>query len=249
MVRVATFNINGYGTRHGPWEARRELIAEALRTAQAEIVALQAVASQPDVAGGIDQSAQLAELLPQYSYRIYQPADRPESGGQQGSAILSQYPILESSWQELTLRGGSEDNAYRIVLTVQVDAPPAPFLLANAHFSWVEPQTIDNVREALAYLAALSGPAMLVGDMNARPDSRSMQELRNAGWHDAWGELHSDDPGFTFFEAGQLVQRIDYVWTNDLLRPRLQAIGTIGQAQRAEGWRASDHLGLVASLE
>jgi endonuclease/exonuclease/phosphatase family metal-dependent hydrolase len=103
----------------------------------------------------------------------------------------------------------------------------------------------SNVVAALSYLQHLSGPAVLLGDLNAPPEGPGMQQLAAAGWIDVWAQLHPDDPGYTF-EADAPSQRIDYVWANAAAAPRLRAIERI---QPQGGARLSDHLGLLVTLD
>jgi endonuclease/exonuclease/phosphatase family metal-dependent hydrolase len=247
MFKVMTLNINGYGVKHGPWEIRRDLIVDAVRSAGADVVAFQAVVRDPSVCQNVDQAAQVAERLPEFRVRLFQPATRHTDGREDGLAVLSQHPILESDWLELSLEPGLEDNNRRVVLTVRVQTPVGSFQLYNAHFSWVESQALDNVGETLDYLSTLAGAGILVGDLNSAPDSAPMEQFRQAGWHDAWGELRPQDPGLTF-EAGRLVTRIDYAWLNGLMRSHLRGIEIVADGQGAEGVHPSDHVGLLITL-
>ncbi len=52
MLKVMTMNIGFYGEKRGSWSARREIIQRVIAESQPDIVALQAVASDPLVEGG-----------------------------------------------------------------------------------------------------------------------------------------------------------------------------------------------------
>ncbi len=248
MLKVMTLNINYYGTKHGPWSVRRKLIQQVIQAARPDIIALQAVRQDPAVQHSIDQAAQLAELLPEYVYRIFQEAAHTPDGGSEGSAFLSRIKILESHSLELSLRPGLEDNNPRVVLHARFDLPGSPFHIFNAHFSWVFQQALDNADEALAYTHSLAGRAMLVGDLNTIPTDEPMKRFGAAGWTDAWATLRPDQEGFTFVESGRLAKRIDYAWVNALLEPELQSIDIVADNQTAEGARPSDHAGLLITL-
>lgn len=247
MVRILTLNINGPGTRHGPWDRRRGLIAEALRSADADLVALQAVRRDPTVAGGLDQAAELAQMLQGYSYCVFRPATHYDTGAADGMAILSRQPAIHLDAIPLTRRPGLEDNFDRVLLCARFSLGVEILHLVNAHFSWVEEQAEDNVREAFPLMQSLAGPAVLVGDFNSTPDSNPMQTLCREGWVDVWAQLHPDKPGWTF-ESNAPTKRIDYVWANRALRQHVDQVRIV--ADGADGdVRPSDHFGLLASVE
>ena len=80
-------------------------------------------------------------------------------------------------------------------------------------------------------------PAVLVGDFNARPDWRQIEDLVSAGWIDSWAEGGSGD-GFTARSTDPRY-RIDYVFHT----PDLEVIDA-GVLQS----EASDHLPVVVDL-
>jgi endonuclease/exonuclease/phosphatase (EEP) superfamily protein YafD len=78
---------------------------------------------------------------------------------------------------------------------------------------------------------------VLVGDLNARPEWRQVEELLAAGWVDAWAEAGSG-PGYTS-NAADPRYRIDYLLhTPDLTTVEVEVIES----------QASDHLAVVADL-
>lgn len=78
---------------------------------------------------------------------------------------------------------------------------------------------------------------MLVGDLNARPGWRQVEELLGAGWVDSWAEAGSGD-GFTS-NAADPQHRIDYVFhTTDLAAVDVEVIES----------QASDHFAVVADI-
>jgi endonuclease/exonuclease/phosphatase family metal-dependent hydrolase len=81
-------------------------------------------------------------------------------------------------------------------------------------------------------------PAVLVGDFNARPEWRQVEELTSAGWVDSWGEAGSGD-GLTS-SSDDPRYRIDYVFhTPDLVTADVGLIQSL----------ASDHLPVVADIQ
>ncbi|HEY9881729.1 MAG TPA: endonuclease/exonuclease/phosphatase family protein [Leptolyngbyaceae cyanobacterium] len=249
MLRIMTLNINYYGTQHGPWEVRRRLIANAIAKARPEIVALQAVAQDPAIADGKDQATQLADQVQGYPYHLFCPAQIHPDGRVEGMALLSSLPLSISHYRELSLRPGLEDTNPRILLHARFDLPEGPFHLFNAHFSWVAEQTQDNLNEVLPYSQTFAGSVVLVGDLNTAPESPLMDQFRNEGWVDSWAARYPQEEGYTFVEGGKLCKRIDYVWVKDGLQSQIKDVEIVVDEVTEEGFRASDHLGLLVTLD
>jgi endonuclease/exonuclease/phosphatase (EEP) superfamily protein YafD len=119
--------------------------------------------------------------------------------------------------------------------------------LFNAHFSWIEDQTADNVREALPYMQSFRGPAILVGDLNAPAPANVLEPFRETGWTDAWEAHHPGQQGYTY-EADSPSIRIDYAWLNPALLPALAAVEILRKEDEASQARLSNHLGLKIVL-
>jgi endonuclease/exonuclease/phosphatase family metal-dependent hydrolase len=243
MMKVMTLNINYYHDKHGSWEARKELICAAIRAADPDVIALQAVRRDQTVSQGEDQATQLARLLPVYQRAVFQPAVTYEDGAAEGSAFLSRLEILE-----LSVIPGLEDTNQRIVLNALIDRPSGPLRLFNAHFSWVYEQGQRNIRETLPYLNSFSESAMLVGDFNIAPDNDLLKRFHEEGWVDVWAELRPEEQGYTFVENKRLANRIDYAWLKRELLRSVQDIAIVADNQDEKGRRPSDHVGLLVTL-
>jgi endonuclease/exonuclease/phosphatase family metal-dependent hydrolase len=239
MLRLMTLNINYRVGKHGSWDDRRPLIAQAIHRAQADVVALQAV----ERVGNVGQASELAALL-NYEHMEFVGATKTTSGATRGSAFIARRQLGAIAVQQLSHRGDHEDSDRRVVLRTRIGTRGGAVDLYNAHFSWVSPQALDNARETLAF--AETNPALLLGDLNSGPDSQALQALTHAGWIDVWGALRPNDGGYTF-EADQPRLRIDYVLANASVRERVRSIERVG-VDSAGAPRLSDHLGLVVAL-
>ncbi len=247
MLNVMTLNLNYDNPRHGPWPERRALIVAAMREADPDVVALQAVRRDPAYEDGLDQASQLAQLLPggEYRYVYFQTAGAGDGGRADGSAFLSRLPLVETDCVPLTLRPGLEDTNHRVLLRALVDTPDGPRQLFNAHYSWVLPQARDNLAESMLYMQDYPAPALLLGDMNTLPTSDLWEPLQTAGWQDAWARLHPDEAGFTY-ESDRPYMRIDYAWAGPQLAGQVREMAVV--ARESDGVRLSDHWGLVVRL-
>lgn len=242
-----TLNINAYETKHGPWAARKEIICQAITKAQPDIIALQAVRADPEICDGIDQAAQLKADLPQYPYVVFHPYSFHSDGTADGSAFLSRQKPIDTGSLDLSLRRGHEDKQPRCVVNARFDFPTGCLHVFNAHFSWIHEQALDNLDETLRYMKIFAGQVALVGDFNIAPETDFLGSLGIQGWSDVWERLHPEQTGYTF-EAHQPSKRIDYVWANNVLSERINNINLAANEQWSNGFRASNHCGLVVDM-
>ncbi|MBI3930196.1 MAG: endonuclease/exonuclease/phosphatase family protein [Armatimonadetes bacterium] len=106
-------------------------------------------------------------------------------------------------------------------------------------------------------------PAVLLGDLNAAPDSPEIERLRSAGWVDAWRHLHPGEPGSTWDQgrnqrirdhypaarlAPHLAERVDYVLVNPVLGEGslLEARVVLDGSSRRP--HPSDHFGVLVRI-
>ena len=249
-MKIMTLNLNFYEGKHGPWLLRRELITDAVRECRPDVIAFQAVRKDPGVESGKDQATQLAERLPEYPHVVFQPAGDLGDGKQDGSAFLSRIAPAEVGFRTLSRGtdrpGESPDPAPRIVLYARIAS--SSLGLFNSHYSWVYSQAASNVEEALAYMNRVTGPRLLVGDLNTTPDTDVMHRLTVEGWTDAWAALRPSEDGYTF-ESDKPEKRIDYAWASRELRPYLRTVELVMEKPNRHGARLSDHLGLLVTLD
>lgn len=237
MLRFMSLNLNYRVPKHGKWKARRTLIADAVRQADVDVVALQAV----ERVDGCGQAAELAALLG-YEHVTFVAAMKGKTATR-GSAFIARRQLADLAVHRLNHLGNHEDGDRRIVLKTGIETAVGHVDLYNAHFSWVQTQALNNARETVAFRTP--GPSLLCGDLNSAPDSAAVETLRRAGWTDVWASLRPNDPGWTF-ESDRPTQRIDYVLASPELYPRIQSIERVAAA--GDGIRLSDHLGLVVTL-
>lgn len=250
MFRVMTLNLNYEVARHGPWPERRALVVLEIRRWQPDLVALQAVRQAP---GGDNQVEQLSRELPGYVHAWFEPMMIEADGGARGMAFLGRVPFERRGTHPLTYRAGTEDGDRRALLRVHCAASatgaslgPGGMEFYNAHFSWVEAQARDNIRDALPFLGGTRVPALLLGDFNQPPGRPLHETLRKAGWVDAWSWLRGEEAGYTY-EADRPQSRIDFAYANAHLSGRLVQIHVVGEAYRQPP-RLSDHLGIIVTL-
>jgi endonuclease/exonuclease/phosphatase family metal-dependent hydrolase len=263
-VRVLTLNLWG---RRGDWEARRAVIAEALRELRPDLVALQ----EAVVTDEYDQAADL--LGPGFELAHQREREPGEDGVErgQGTSVAGRWPLGEV--REVDLQVSPRTAGFACTtLIAEVDAPLGPLLFANHVPSWQLDFERERELQALAAareLERLAGDrhVVLAGDFTADPHSagvrfltgRQSLEGTSVCYRDAWESVHGEKPGETFTPANPLVS--DWDWPFRRLDYILVRCGEHGgptlEITRCErlldepvgGVWASDHFGVVADLE
>jgi len=232
-LRVLTYNIH-----HGEGVDRRldlERIARVIREVAPDVVALQEVDRGAARTGGVDQPQELARLT---GMHVVMGENIPLQGGHYGNAVLSRAEILRSRNHLLPCL---ENGEQRGVLEVEFDwpEPGRTIRLLATHF---DHRPDDRERQASAEAVnrlALTQPgqlAILAGDLNATPDSRTLEIVRTV-WTPAQREPLPTIP------VDAPARQIDYVLTS----PR-DAWRTIESRVLPEAV-ASDHRALLSVFE
>jgi len=120
----------------------------------------------------------------------------------------------------------------------------ATFAVAGTHLDLVEPARLRHLGEldrALAAHVPVGVPALVAGDVNAVPGSRTWQALTRHR-ADAFAAV-GDGPGYTSTAADPR-QRIDGIFVDPRITVRAARVVT-----HPDGARASDHLPVLAELE
>jgi endonuclease/exonuclease/phosphatase family metal-dependent hydrolase len=243
-----------------------ELLADALRDLQPDVVGLQEVREVPG------QLANQAETLAAAAglHHVYVPA-MPFAGGHEGLAILSRLPILEHVGFGLP---HAEANERRILLSARVSFDSGPVWVHTTHLNYRlahGQQREDQVQAIDAIVSARAGdrPSVLMGDFNARPEADEIRWLRGlltlsgrrTYYQDAWACLHPEERGWTWASANPYTKplaflepdrRIDYIFVTPMRRDRRATIRScrivLDQPAR-DGVFASDHFGLLAEIQ
>jgi endonuclease/exonuclease/phosphatase family metal-dependent hydrolase len=230
-IRIMTYNLhNGFNTK-GKLDI--EEIAQVIESNNPDIVALQEVSRGWVVSGRLDMLAWLSQRL-NMPY-VFGPTADPFWG----NAILSRYPILAYSREELPPRDLFILRGFIVAL---IDLGNNQRIkVIDTHFHHLEGQTDIRQLQSKAILNFLGGidnnSIILLGDFNAEPTDREMTMFFKANLTDAAARMN---PKLAYtFASDNPHQRIDYIWvSHDLVVRDVQVpLST-----------ASDHLPVVAVI-
>ena len=234
-VTVATYNIHSGVGADGVLDLER--LGRVLEETGAEVVALQEVDRCREDSGHVDQAAWFAERLGmEMAFGANLDLDPPGAGQrrrQYGTALLSRHPIASHGNTPLPRFPRGEQ---RGLLETVVDIAGHRVRVLVTHLQH------DNAQERLAQVDAVLAhpdtglPTILLGDLNARPDSAEYSRITSA-YDDVWAAV-GHGPGYSVHALAPR-ERIDYVLTRAGVRP---------VSAHLVRTPASDHLPVVAEL-
>jgi endonuclease/exonuclease/phosphatase family metal-dependent hydrolase len=229
------------------WPARRPLVLEALARLSPDLIALQEDCAAP---GQAPQSLELrAELAARvgrgYAWRrvVTHQAEHEGARFDEGLAVLSAWPL------DALAEGGAVDlyhvNFPRKAQAWTMRVGEAPVHVLAAHFDYGSGAAGAREGSARALLEVLPGGdrAVVLGDLNATPDSAAYATL-SAALRDLWGEARPDVSGETV-PADAPTRRIDYVFASATFGPVRDAV--LLDERDGDTW-LSDHLGVAVTV-
>lgn len=229
-LRVMTFNIQS-GLRG------LDKVAEVIRTAHPDIVALQEVDRGSRRAGGLDQTAVLAEQTGLTYHAHIRTTDL--YGGAYGIALLSRFPLEALEEYPLPVPRGSEPRTLAHAL-MQVDGREV-----SVYFTHLIRRPFNGdirVRQSALIAALLAKdprPKLLMGDLNDDPDSRPVRLLRRSLTDVVAASGQGSAGTYPLPLPFSPTLRIDYVLACDSFEPVRSEVLHVG---------ASDHYPVVADV-
>ncbi|XP_002739715.1 uncharacterized protein LOC100369100 [Saccoglossus kowalevskii] len=283
FVSAASYNIWNFNSfvedNHKEYERRILHLGEIVSQSDSDIVSFQEVRFDLEKSGelGPFQVQHLSLALPNYQF-IYQPAmtfmDNIFGRTEEGLAIFSKFPIKSHDFILLS-RNASDPNDFhqRICIHAEIEFPVFGMIhVFNTHLSLSEDARDRTVVEIWEFMQKFTGPALLMGDLNAEPHEKSIKFLtgqaeingvQTKGLYDAWTLQHKEprsaklglyranekrDHGLTWSTIKpQLVSRIDYIFVRLPKDIQLHNISLLDDGKRKH-FAASDHLGLLATV-
>jgi len=227
LLRVATYNVHrwtGLNGRAEPDPARACFVISEL---DADVIALQ------EVLRPFEADDPLEKLADALGLHLAFATTRVHRLGDLGNAILSRWPIASVSKLELP----ASRIERRAAVMARFDGVGASLGIVATHLSLVDRTRHRQVRELLEHPHLSSGPAILLGDMNAWRRCKATRALEGA----LTGHHNLDWPAS--FPAAAPVLALDRVYARGA-----RVVGVHAHVTPAAR-RASDHLPVIAEIE
>ena len=242
-MRVATLNVRNTADR---WPARRALLVRQLVALAPDVIAVQELRMVPDQARWV--TGEVARRSGgRLQYRCHRRPKTGVAGLWEGIGVLSRLPVVSSAWLDL-------QSDARVAQRVTVRTADGPLDVYNAHLGLGgEALRSGQAQRLLDWMEGRRpGPAVLMGDLNARPGSPTI-ELLSGRLRSAHVTVHGCEPPRTVptpLRAGATGAGsvLDYVFVNDLVEVT-DARLVFDEVDDADCTLcASDHYGLVVDL-
>ena len=233
VIRVLTYNIHHAEGIDRKLDLAR--IAGVIRDSRADVVALQEVDRKTQRTDEVDQPEELARLTEMH---VVFGGNITFEGGDYGNAVLSRFPIERHRNHQLpNLDQGEQRGGLEV--GVKVPGAKAPLTLLATHLDHRRPdaERIASARRINQLISEQPGnSAILAGDLNAVPDSKPLEILREQWTSTSPREMPT-------VPVVRPARQIDYI----LVRPagRWRVIETIVLREAV----ASDHRAVLSVLE
>jgi len=230
-LRVLTYNIHhGEGT-----DSRVNLsrIAEVIESAEPDLVALQEVDNGVARTGGVNQPAVLGRLTglsPLFGGNI------EIFGGDYGNALLTKPPVVDAANQPLPSFNEGEQRGVIDARVRLEDGTEVRVLATHLDHRPDDAERLAAAKMINERATEDDRPALLLGDLNARPDSQVLATFQHA-----WANT-TDKPRPTF-PSKQPNRQIDYILVRPPERWRVVDVQVLDEPV------ASDHRPVLAVLE
>jgi endonuclease/exonuclease/phosphatase family metal-dependent hydrolase len=232
-LRVLSYNIH-----HAEGVDRKldvERIAGVILSTKPDVVALQEVDQKVKRTGSVDQPAELARLT---EMNVVFGANIELQGGDYGNAVLSRFPITR---YKNHLLPSIDDSEQRGVIEAEITLPNSnqSLLLLATHLDHRadECERLASARFINELIARQpQHPALLVGDLNATPESETLQRFETK-WTRANEKLMATVP------VNQPTKQIDFILHRPVNRWKVVEVKVLDEAV------ASDHRAIFAVLE
>lgn len=233
---VLTYNIHHGRGADGVIDLQR--LADVIKRAKPDLVALQEVDVNTKRSQGVDQPAILGRLT---GMSHFFGEAMPFQDGSYGEAILSDLPF--DFWVNTPLEAGpsQEPRAAAVIRLTKPTNQDRAIVFWGTHLCHQSEETrINQVEQLIGRPGAVHFPNILAGDFNFTPDSEAYRTLIDAGWVDTAAAFGDPKPTCP---ADKPIIRIDYVFVRPAERWRVIDVQVLNEPV------ASDHLPVLVELE
>ena len=158
----------------------------------------------------------------------------PFQGGRYGMGMLSSLPVRE--YRSLRLPDGNEP---RVALILETTVLDEPLVAADVHFNWIPDDTarFAQAKALLDHLDTIDAAAIVVGDFNDVPESRTLKLYFDAGFT----QVDRLEPSFS---SDRPRIDIDHVLIRSGDRLEIESLG----GEVVDGLKLSDHRPVAAKV-
>ncbi len=243
-MHLATLNVRNTADR---WSQRRSVLVRQLVDLAPDVMAVQELRMLPDQAGWIVREAERVSEG-RLRYRAYRRPKIGPAGLWEGIGVLSRVPVVATAWLDLGAQA-------RVAQRVTVRLPGGDLLdVYNAHLGLGgEALRAAQAQRVLDWMDVRPPlPAVLLGDLNARPGSPTV-ELLSRRLRSAHVHVHGHEPPRTVptpLRRGATGNGavLDYVFVNDLLDVTDAGVVFDEVGPGDPSLAASDHYGLSVTV-
>mmetsp|Transcript_5265 Transcript_5265/g.7751 ORF Transcript_5265/g.7751 Transcript_5265/m.7751 type:complete len:459 (+) Transcript_5265:40-1416(+) len=221
ILKVMSVNI--WNFNH--WKERQSLLQDTLIETLPDIIGFQEVRSKKACKSKCkrqnrNQAADIARILPgfQYVFRGAMMFEQDEELHQEGLAIFSRFPILDTSYKKLSRDpSDSGDFHQRLCLRALVSTPIGKVNFFVTHLSLSEKARERTMEEVAEYVNSFPEPSVIVGDFNSVIHKELPDWPQYHGFQDVWKEIYPSAEGLTF-SSWLPRSRIDYIFASKQLK-------------------------------
>ncbi len=224
---VASYNVHRWAGVRGGRAFDPSRAFAVIGELGADVLALQEVLRPSD---GTDP---LREIAGQLGYHLAFVVTRIHKRGELGNAVLSRWPLAGALAIDLSF-GRLERRA---ALAVTVSGGGRTLQIAATHLALVDRTRARQVQALLCHPQLASGPAVLMGDMNAWRSTKASRAL-----DDHFEARHHNEDWPASYPSVRPVLALDRLYARGVTIERMAAHSS--EAAR----RGSDHLPIVARL-
>ena len=229
QLTVATYNVHRWAGVRGGKAYHPERALDVLEEIGSDIIALQEVLRPYDTEDPLKLSAE------RLGFHLAFVVTRLHKRGELGNAVLSRWPL--SGALAINLSFGRLER--RAALAVRVAGSDARSLtIAATHLALVDRTRARQVQALLNHDQLTTGPAVLLGDMNAWRRTRASRNL-----DDAFTGLHHNANWPPSYPSVRPVLALDRLYA------RGATVLSLNVHESPAARKGSDHLPVVARLE
>ena len=233
-MKLTAMTYNILSGRNLARDLNLEYSATVIREVQPDFVNLNEVRNHTQDIGPINQAYELGRITGYYP--IFSRAI-DYGGGEYGNAFLSRLPMLSSEIIHIPdpeIRISGHNYEHRCIQRIVLLAGEQPITIFGTHFGLAPNEQENAVQLLLDLIAKETNPVLVMGDLNAEPDTPVVKPLFDALTDTCAGS------GILTFPSDKPEIKIDHI----LLKGNWQLLSI-----RCLDTQNSDHRPLIAELE